>query len=234
MNEQVNVHESTASVTFVSAKKRKIRMPFDMVICLVLVFVLVSALTALFVVRRHADVVIGGMQAVEVIDRTNTEGVPVTFESTVEEDGSISTNLHYSAVDTLGASSSSYELPEEVRNVVSVQKIGETYVLTHADGTTTTFTDDNFGYVEVDLDEVMGALPAVSEEDAQFYILACNVPTAFDIQSIVTGFTGSKKAVEADFTHGWITVFLNECKILPKDKIDWMAIRMALPYGIKI
>lgn len=166
MNEQVNVHESTASVTFVSAKKRKIRMPFDMVICLVLVFVLVSALTALFVVRRHADVVIGGMQAVEVIDRTNTEGVPVTFESTVEEDGSISTNLHYSAVDTLGASSSSYELPEEVRNVVSVQKIGEAYVLTHADGTTTTFTDDNFGYVEVDLDEVMGALPAVSEEDA--------------------------------------------------------------------
>jgi hypothetical protein len=74
----------------------------------------------------------------------------------------------------------------------------------------------------------------VSEEDAQFYILACNVPTAFDIQSIVTGFTGSKEAVEADFTHGWITVFLNECKILPKDKIDWMAIRMALPYGIKI
>jgi len=71
----------------------------------------------------------------------------------------------------------------------------------------------------------------VSREDAQFYILACNIPTAFDIQSIVTGFTGSKDAVEADFMHGWITVFLNECKILPKDDIDWMVIQMALPYG---
>ncbi len=47
----------------------------------------------------------------------------------------------------------------------------------------------------------------VSEEDAQFYILACNVPTAFDIQSIVAGFTGSKEAVEADFTHGGLRSF---------------------------
>ena len=74
----------------------------------------------------------------------------------------------------------------------------------------------------------------VSKEDSQFYILACNIPTAADIQSIVTGFTGSKDAVEADFMHGWITVFLNECKILPQDKIDWMVIQMALPYGTKI
>lgn len=74
----------------------------------------------------------------------------------------------------------------------------------------------------------------VSREDAQFYILACNIPTAFDIQSIVTGFTGSKDAVEADFNHGWITVFLNECQILPKEEIDWMVIRMALPYGTRI
>ena len=71
----------------------------------------------------------------------------------------------------------------------------------------------------------------VSREDAQFYILACNVPTAADIRSIVTGFTGNYDAVETDFTNGWITVFLNECKILPKDNIDWMVIRMALPYG---
>ena len=74
----------------------------------------------------------------------------------------------------------------------------------------------------------------VSIEDAQFYILACNIPTAADIQSIVMGFTGSTDAVETDFSHGWITVFLNECKILPKNKIDWMTIKMALPYGTKI
>ena len=74
----------------------------------------------------------------------------------------------------------------------------------------------------------------VSREDAQFYIIACNVPTAVDIQSIVQGFTGSQNAVEADFCHGWITVFLNECKILPKDEIDWMVIEMALPYGTVI
>lgn len=71
----------------------------------------------------------------------------------------------------------------------------------------------------------------VSRIDSQFYILACNVPTAADIQSIVTGFTGSQDAVEADFNHGWITVFLSECKVLPKDQIDWMVIEMALPYG---
>ena len=74
----------------------------------------------------------------------------------------------------------------------------------------------------------------VSRKDAQFYILACNVPTAADVQSIVKGFTGSHDAVEADFCHGWITVFLNECKILPKDEIDWMVIEMALPYGTLI
>ena len=74
----------------------------------------------------------------------------------------------------------------------------------------------------------------VSREDAQFYILTCNIPVAADIQSIVTGFTGSKDAVDADFNHGWITVFLGECKILPKEKIDWMVIQMALPYRIKL
>ena len=71
----------------------------------------------------------------------------------------------------------------------------------------------------------------VSKEDSQIYILTCNIPIAEDVESIVTGFTGNAKAVEADFNHGWITVFLNECKILPKDKIDWMVIQMALPYG---
>lgn len=74
----------------------------------------------------------------------------------------------------------------------------------------------------------------VSKEDAQFYILTCNIPVVADVQSIVTGFTGNDNAVEADFCHGWITVFLNECKILPKDKIDWMVIEMALPYGTVI
>ena len=74
----------------------------------------------------------------------------------------------------------------------------------------------------------------VSEEEDQFYVLVCNIPTAADIQSIVTGFTGSDDAVEADFNHGWITVFLNECHILPKDQINWMVIRMALPYGTKL
>lgn len=74
----------------------------------------------------------------------------------------------------------------------------------------------------------------VSREDGQFYILACNIPTAADIQNIVIGFTGSKDAVEADFNHGWITVFLNECQILPKNEIDWMVIEMALPYGTKL
>lgn len=74
----------------------------------------------------------------------------------------------------------------------------------------------------------------VSREDSQFYILACNIPTAADIQSIVTGFTGSKDAVEADFNHGWITVFLNECQILPKEEIDWIVIEMSLPYGTRI
>lgn len=70
--------------------------------------------------------------------------------------------------------------------------------------------------------------PFISEEDNQFYVLACNIPTAADIQSIVTGFTGSKDAVEADFNHEWITVFLNECQILPKNEIDWVGIEMAL------
>lgn len=74
----------------------------------------------------------------------------------------------------------------------------------------------------------------VSREDSQFYILACNIPTAADIQSIVTGFTGSNDAVEADFNHGWITVFLNECQVLPKEEIDWMVIEMSLPYGTRI
>lgn len=79
-----------------------------------------------------------------------------------------------------------------------------------------------------------GLEPFISEEDDQFYVLACSIPTAADIQSIVSGFTGSKDAVEADFNHGWITVFLNECQILPKSEIDWMIIRMALPYGTKL
>ena len=61
-----------------------------------------------------------------------------------------------------------------------------------------------------------GLEPFISEEENQFYVLACSIPTATDIQSIVSGFTASKDAVEADFNHGWITVFLNECQILPK------------------
>ena len=68
----------------------------------------------------------------------------------------------------------------------------------------------------------------------QFSIRACNIPTAFDIQSIVTGFTGSDSAVDADFAQGWITVFLDQCQVLPKKEIDWMIIKMALPYGTKI
>lgn len=74
----------------------------------------------------------------------------------------------------------------------------------------------------------------VSSEDAQFYVLVCNIPIAADITSIVTGFTGNSDAVETDFNHGWITVFLNECDILPKEEIDWMAIEMALPYGTQL
>lgn len=79
-----------------------------------------------------------------------------------------------------------------------------------------------------------GLEPFVSEEGDQFYVLSCNIPTTADIQSIVAGFTGSNAPVEADFNHGWITVFLNQCQILPKDQINWMVIQMALPYGTKL
>lgn len=76
-----------------------------------------------------------------------------------------------------------------------------------------------------------GLDPYFSEETNQFYVLSCNVPTAADIQSIVSGFTGTDDAVEADFNHGWITVFLSKCQILPKSEIDWKVIKLALPYG---
>ncbi len=74
----------------------------------------------------------------------------------------------------------------------------------------------------------------VSRIDSQFYILACTIPMAADIQSIVIGFTGDDSAVEADFSHGWITVYLNRCIILPQYEIDWDVIMLSLPYGTHI
>lgn len=70
------------------------------------------------------------------------------------------------------------------------------------------------------------------EDVQQVGIFGCNLPTVFDVRSIVIGFCGenSLAAIEASDSWGIITVYLDELDLLPDDQIDWVRIKMALPY----
>lgn len=70
------------------------------------------------------------------------------------------------------------------------------------------------------------------EDERQVGIFGCNLPTVFDVRSIVSGFCGANSvaAIEASDSWGIITVYLDELELLPEDQIDWVSIKMALPY----
>lgn len=70
------------------------------------------------------------------------------------------------------------------------------------------------------------------EDERQVSIFGCNVPTVSDVRSIVSGFccVNSVAAIEASESWGIITVYLDELELLPEDQIDWVSIKMALPY----
>ena len=68
------------------------------------------------------------------------------------------------------------------------------------------------------------------EDEKQVGIFGCNLPTVFDVRSIVSGFCGANSVAAIDDSWGIITVYLDELELLPEDQIDWVSIKMALPY----
>ena len=68
------------------------------------------------------------------------------------------------------------------------------------------------------------------DEENQVGIFGYSVPLVADVTSIVHGFTGRYGPVSADQGWGCVTVYLDECEMLPDSEIDWAVIKMALPH----
>ena len=66
-------------------------------------------------------------------------------------------------------------------------------------------------------------------DEMQFGIYKLNVPLLADINNIVHGFTGDNLPVCPEHSFGIITIYLDECEILPDEQIDWELINISLP-----
>ena len=77
-----------------------------------------------------------------------------------------------------------------------------------------------------------GAKHEYCGRETQFIFYKCNVPTLADAKAIVRGFCGDTRSMDWSNSMQYITIFLDECHILPDSEIDWDSINMALPCEI--
>ena len=162
MNEKNSVYELTSPAA-VASKKKASRMPFDMIICLLMIFLLVSALTTLFMLNRKGEVLSSPIGENMGDATRETQGTTYSYVSKVNVDTSeTSTDLLYASSDA--AISSTYTMPAEIMNIENVRKVGDAYVVEHTDGSTSTFTE-GFGYAEVNIDAFMDDILPPSSSD---------------------------------------------------------------------